>query len=128
MYLLINLSKKDSIIFSLFDEKNIKKGNFQGKNKDLLVSLGTFFSESGIEKKDVKGIMVLVGSGGFTSTRLAVTVANTFAYVLTIPILGIKEEQIEDIQTLIPELLKQTPGNYISATYSGEANIGKTKK
>ncbi len=71
------------------------------------------------------GIMVVVGAGSFTSTRLACVVANTFAYVLQIPLLAIKKDEINKIQKLIPKLLKQKKGHYISATYSGEANIGK---
>ena len=69
--------------------------------------------------------MVVVGSGGFTSTRIACVVANTFAYVLQIPLLAIKREDADKAQSLIPKLLKQKPGHYLSATYSGEPNIGK---
>lgn len=71
--------------------------------------------------------MVVVGAGGFTSTRVACVVANTFAYVLKIPLLAITAAEASDPQKLIPKLLKQKSGNYISAAYSGEANIGRKK-
>ena len=71
--------------------------------------------------------MVVVGAGSFTSTRIACVVANTFAYVKQIPLLAISVEQVDEVQELVPELLKQKKGNYISATYSGEPNIGGKK-
>jgi tRNA A37 threonylcarbamoyladenosine modification protein TsaB len=69
--------------------------------------------------------MVVVGAGSFTSTRVACVVANTFAFVLQIPLLAISLKQAQNPQKLIPKLLKQKKGNYLSATYSGEPNIGR---
>ncbi|MBU0596837.1 hypothetical protein KJ641_02735 [Patescibacteria group bacterium] len=125
MYLLIDLAEKDLIHVSLFDQKKIVERSFSGPNRDLLLSVSKFLEEEKFKKENIKGIMVVVGEGGFTSTRLAVTVANTFGYVLHIPLLAINRDQVEDVQSLIPKLLKQTAGKYISATYSGEPNIGK---
>ena len=70
----------------------------------------------------------MVGVGSFTSTRIACVVANTFAYAMQIPLLAIKENEIENVQKLIPKLLKQPKGQYISATYSGEPNISQLMK
>jgi len=47
---------------------------------------------------------------------------------LQIPLLAIGTDDIVKVQDLIPSLLKQPKGQYISATYSGEPNIGKPKK
>jgi len=108
----------------LCDEESRFDKNYEGMNKDLLISIDKFFSDCGIGKNDIKGIMVVVGTGGFTSTRLAVTVANTFGYVMQIPLITLTVDQISVAQSLIPELLNQPIGQYISATYSGEPNIG----
>jgi tRNA A37 threonylcarbamoyladenosine modification protein TsaB len=124
MYLLLDLSEKDAIHLALFDEKNITKKEVSGRNRELLLFVDEFLREEHVKKEDVAGIMVVVGTGGFTSTRLATTLANTFAYAQQIPVLAITKEQIDETQQLIPELLKQPKGQYISATYSGEANIG----
>jgi tRNA A37 threonylcarbamoyladenosine modification protein TsaB len=71
--------------------------------------------------------MVVVGAGGFTSTRIATVVANAFGLALQIPLLAIKKTEVENVQKLIPKLLKQKSGHYISASYSGEPNITKAK-
>ena len=129
MYLLFDLSQKDTIHLILFDKKTIEHKFYSGRNRELL---GCIHNLSKIKNlkfkiKNLAGIMVVVGSGGFTSTRVACVVANTFAYVLRIPLLAVTTTQASDPQKLIPKLLKQPKGQYISATYSGEANIGRKK-
>lgn len=123
MFLLFDLSQKTNLHFAFFDESTIVHANTDGVNRELLSCLDAFLKEQHLNTKDVQGIMVVVGAGGFTSTRIATTVANGFAYALQIPLLAIIENQVDEVQQLIPELLKQPTGQYISATYSGEPNI-----
>ncbi|MBT3539455.1 hypothetical protein HOF40_01410 [Candidatus Parcubacteria bacterium] len=127
MYLLIDISELDQIHLALFDSEKRTDKTFEGRNRELLFSVDQILKEQKNSKKDIEGITVVVGAGSFTSTRIACVVANTFAYVSQIPLLAISVEQVEKVQDLIPELLKQPKGQYISATYSGEPNIGKKK-
>lgn len=128
MFLLINLSQKNTIQLALFNKEKIVQAEVSGQNKDLLVSLDTFFTQENFNKNNLQGIMVVVGAGSFTSTRLSCVVANTFGYVLNVPLLAVGESQIDKVQELIPELLQQPKGQFISAAYSGEPNINKAKK
>ena len=128
MFLLLNLSNKDDIQLSLFNNKKIISKNYKGLNKELLECVDKIFKINNLNPKEIKGIMVVVGSGGFTSTRIATVVGNTLAYTLQIPILAIREKDIKKIQELIPELLNQPINQYISASYSGKPNITKSKK
>lgn len=128
MFVLFDLSSKDLIRVVLFDETGLHEKKEEARNKELLAVFDSFLVEKKLSKKDVQGIMVVVGSGGFTSTRLAVTVANTFGYALHIPLLAISEAEAADPQALLTRLLAQPPGQLISPTYSGEANIGGEKK
>ena len=120
MFLLINTSEKDKINLALFDDKTVEHRIYSGRNRELLACIHDLLKD-----ERPHGIMVVVGAGSFTSTRVACVVANTFGYVLKVPPLAISKEQAKDPQKLISELLKQPRGQYISATYSGEANIGK---
>ena len=124
MYLLIYLSEKDKIKLSLFNQQERFDTEYSSPNRELLFSIDKFLRANKLKKEDVQGIMVVVGDGGFTSTRLAVTVANTFGYTLQIPLLTITKDQVEKVQDLIPVLLKKPKGQYILATYSGEPNVG----
>ncbi len=128
MYLLINMSEKDQIHLALFDEQNREDKTYEGRNRELLASIDDFLSTKNLNKESVRGIMVVVGAGSFTSTRIVCVVANTFAYVRQIPLLAISVEDFDNIQDLIPKLLQQKPGNYISAEYSGEPNLGNKKE
>lgn len=135
MFLLIDTSEKDNIQLALFDQNIIEHQNYSVPNRELLACIDKLFTsqkfiKSKVHKVDfdgLKGIMVVVGAGNFTNTRIACVVANTFAYSLQIPLLAIQKKQVVDVQNLIPKLLEQIPGQYISATYSAEPNIGKKK-
>ncbi len=128
MFLLIDTSERDIVRLSLLDEKVQHDAVLEVSNRELLKCIDTFLVEYDLTKNDVTGIMVVVGEGGFTSTRLATTVANTFAYVQHIPVLAISKDQASDPQALIPALLEQHSGQYISATYSASPSITVAKK
>ena len=108
---------------ALFDSDAIEHKKISAPNRELLRCIDDFLQEKKLDKKAVQGVLVVVQAGGFTSTRIGTTIANTFGYVLQIPLLAIKKEQTDGIQELIPLLLAQPKGQYISATYSGEPNI-----
>lgn len=127
MYLLFDLSVKDRIRITVFDETMVHEHDVEGVNRDLLVVLDTILKKEGCTPTEVKGCMVVVGAGGFTSTRLAVTVANAFGYALGIPLLALTKDEAAHPEQYIGLLLQQPKGQYISATYSGEANIGNKK-
>lgn len=124
MYLLIDLSAKDLIHLALFDELTLKNFEFSGRNRELLFSIDTFFAKEKFAKENLAGIMAVIGKGSFTNTRISVVVANTFGFILHIPLLAIDAEQIDKMQELIPYLLEQKKGQYISAIYSAPPNIG----
>jgi len=126
MYLLIDTSEKDLIKLAIFDKDFIEHKKYSGQNRELLQCIDKI-QNSKLKIKNLSGIMVVVGVGGFTSTRIACVVANTFGYVLKIPLLAVTLEESKDPQKLISKLLNQPVGQYISAIYSGEANIGKKK-
>jgi tRNA A37 threonylcarbamoyladenosine modification protein TsaB len=124
MYLLINTSQRDSVDLTFFDEGNSFDKHVDAKNRDLLLVIDEFLNEKKLNKEDVQGIAVVVGEGGFTSTRISVTVANTFAYANKIPVVTVDLKEAEDLEVLIEKIKNQDPGTYVSATYSGEPNIG----
>src|SRR3989344_1989575 len=112
-FLLIDMSKNDQIHLAFFNEENFFSKNYPGQNRELLFCIDDFIKENKVTKEGIKGIMVVVGVGSFTGTRIACVVANTFAFVLHIPLLAIKVEDIDRIQTLITTLLEQPKGQYI---------------
>src|SRR5688572_22039961 len=47
-----------------------------------------FLAEHGMQLADIEGIVVLRGPGSFTGLRIGITVANTLAHSLRVPIVG----------------------------------------
>lgn len=123
MYLLLDPSKHGTIHVALFTRDTYSEMSYEVKNRDVLRVLDEYFTTTGVHKEDVAGIMVVVGAGSFTDTRLAATVANTFAFVRQIPLLAIHEADLSRVQECIPQLEAQPRGQYLSPTYSGEPNI-----
>lgn len=124
MYLLVDLSAKDRIVLMLFDERTIRRHESLNRNRYLLQAIDSFFQQENFDKRNLEGMMVVVGEGGFTSTRIGAVVANTFGYVLGIPLLAITKEETSDPPKLISRLASQPVEQYISASYSAEPNIG----
>ena len=127
MYLLFDLSQRHPSPCSI-QRSYYHSHSVPGRNRELLAVLDDFLKNQKATKQEIKGIMVVVGTGGFTNTRIACVVANTWAYAQKIPLLAIMADQVENIQQLIPLLLSQPVGQYISATYSGVPNITIPKK
>lgn len=128
MYLLIDPSVKDQISLALFDTNHIEKKTYPVMNRAVLACIDALLMEKGLKPNGLAGILVVVGAGGFSSTRIAVTVANTFVYAFQIPLLPITEEQAKNPQGMISRLLEQEPGKYMAPEYSGEPNITQSKK
>ena len=59
----------------------------------LLQFLQQCLKEFGVEWADLSGLVVFRGPGSYTSLRIGLTVANTLADALQIPIVGVDGEQ-----------------------------------
>ncbi len=127
MYLLINTSAKDSISLTLFKGSFVEQKSYSAVNRDLLLSINSFLEVNKLSVQAIKGLVVVVGTGSFTSTRIATTVANTWAYSEKIPILAVGVKEITDLVSLEEKISQSSVGILILAIYSAEPNIGKKK-
>lgn len=127
MYLFLDNTAEQEIFLSSFAEgKWSEKAYKQNRAspKPLLFYVDKFLKNSGAALADLSGLAVLIGKGRFTSTRVAVTTANALAFALNIPVIGVSEKSYKDIEK---KLKSSRRGVYVSAKYSGEANIGKPR-
>jgi tRNA A37 threonylcarbamoyladenosine modification protein TsaB len=76
------------------------------------------------ERGDISGIGVVLGTGSFTATRIAVVTANILAYSCSIPVAGITPAQFADVRSAIEQVKQATVGDYVVASYSAEPRIG----
>lgn len=125
MYLLVNTSEYATIKLVRLDEKTTEAKIFARPNRELLVCIDEALAVWGMKPAELEGILVVVGAGGFTSTRIATTVANAFAYVHAVPVVGVTLEEIENVAPA--ELIakcREVKAKYVAATYSAPPNIG----
>ncbi len=123
MYLCIESTERNNHHLILVD-KNFQKECYSTE-PFLLQAIEHFLSTEKILKNSIQGIAVVVGSGSFSSVRIAVTLANTWHYALEIPVFGIEKKQIEEIENLYEKIfLEKKDTGFILPSYSGEPNIG----
>lgn len=91
-----------------------------GKIDELLLAA------SNVQKTDLTGIVVFKGPGSFTGLRIGITVANTLAYSLQIPIVGTEGE--EWIAEGLQKLTESQKAEIIIPHYGSEAHITQPRK
>jgi tRNA threonylcarbamoyladenosine biosynthesis protein TsaB len=83
-------------------------------------------SQSKINQEQLSAIIVYKGPGSFTGLRIGVSVANTYAYALNIPIVGCSGDDwlIDGIQSIKQNINEKI----ITPEYGGKINITSPKK
>ncbi|MEK9196353.1 MAG: tRNA (adenosine(37)-N6)-threonylcarbamoyltransferase complex dimerization subunit type 1 TsaB [Patescibacteria group bacterium] len=88
--------------------------------------LEKLLNKNNLEFKDLEGIVFYSGPGSFTGLRIGASVANTLAYSLTIPIVGVTGEDWQD--TGIKKLKNKENDKIVKLNYGAEPNITKPRK
>lgn len=132
MKLIIDTTNKEIINLALADDecvlfsKNIS-AKFEQEEK-LLSSIEKLLLENKLDQKKLSGIIVVVGPGGFSALRIGLAVANTLAFALDIPIVGLKKSEFNGLNSLLQQgisKLKNYQGKkIIEPYYDKEPNIG----
>lgn len=123
MYLLIDNSDREVINLYLSLNNKIVQYPYRSEEYNLVQAIEDCFRQSGQNKEALLGMAVLVGKGSFTSTRIAVTVANTMAYALNTKVTAVQSLEGDWVE----QIDKASEGVFVSAIYSGEPNIGGKK-
>lgn len=125
MYLVIDPSSSEVVRFSLVDSGFRTAKEYTTDHTGFLGALENFFERRQATREQVTGVAVVVGAGTFTRTRLAVTLANVWSFAYHIPVCAITFLESADAEVIIKKFAEPTDSTYITATYSGEPNIGK---
>ncbi len=136
MFLIINTTNNkfiELILAKTPEDFKVKKIKAEFKQSEkLLPAMAELLKKNNIKLTQLKGIAVVSGPGGFTSLRIGVVTANTLAYALKIPVVGIKRAEFNNNQELVKKILasfKRSKGKFVLAKniilpfYGGEPNI-----
>lgn len=86
----------------------------------------SLLTRQGKKLSDVQGIASFAGPGSFTGLRIGLTVANTLAYALDIPIVATTDP--EWLEQGIQRLLDGKPDKIALPLYGADAHITQPKK
>ncbi len=85
-----------------------------------------FLQEKTGDLRKITGIGVMKGPGSFTGLRIGLTVANTLADSLGVPIVGVGGDNWQDVA--LEKLQSGENEKIILPTYGSEAHITRQKK
>jgi len=131
MNLFINTAEKNTYI-ALFDGKakiiasKEQEGQFS-QSEFLLKEINNLLASPNMELSGLKNILVNLGPGSYTGIRVGVATANSLAFGLNIPIIGIKNDDTKDLENNIfsnSSICFSTP---VSPIYLKEPFITKAK-
>ncbi len=135
MILLINTSKFDQIELALVQADQVineltVEARFAHQEK-LIKSIAELFKQSKVQPTKLIGIIVVRGEGSFSALRIGLAVANTMAWQLAIPIVGVTNDKFKNCSELYQLgkklLAKQTSFNLVLPVYGQAPNINIKK-
>lgn len=124
MILILELFGSDTQKFTLFQDKKIISEEFKDKkNREMLSLIDSFLQKNHLTPKNLEAIVLVLAKASFTSARIATVIANTFAYVLNIKVLIVKNFSMNDLSKISEQIKHTKNGKYVSAFYSAKPNI-----
>ena len=113
MLLLINTADSQATVLVLIEGKKILvKREFQGQyhqSEKLLPALKAMLKSADATWLQLKAVGVVSGPGSFTALRLGVVTANTLAFSLRIPAVGLKLKSTDTLNGLVNQLTRRAP-------------------
>ncbi|MFA5359128.1 MAG: tRNA (adenosine(37)-N6)-threonylcarbamoyltransferase complex dimerization subunit type 1 TsaB [Patescibacteria group bacterium] len=137
MILIINTTVSDRLMVGLAKRRKIidRQGLVVGRSQaeKLLFLVDRVLKKNKIKFKDLKGVIVVTGPGGFSSVRLGVILANTMGYALDIPVIGLRySKKYSSLEELVAdgiEILKDKSSfSMVHPFYNQKPNITTAKK
>lgn len=135
LYLFIHTLLENELSVGLFDKKSlIDRVDCQTParhSKILLNLIDKLLKRNKIKLNNLKGIAVTSGPGSFTSIRLGLAAANTLAYLLKIPAVGVELNEFDSFDDLVKigktKLASAKKGQLALPSYGREPNITKAR-
>lgn len=129
MILAVRTDKPEAELYILESDKVLFEERWQAHRELSNTLLGKI--ESGLKnanksKGDITGLIVFSGPGSFTGLRIGITVLNTLAYTLKVPVVGANGE--DWLKAGLERLSSARVGDYVSPEYGAQAHITKPRK
>ncbi|NUM25200.1 MAG: tRNA (adenosine(37)-N6)-threonylcarbamoyltransferase complex dimerization subunit type 1 TsaB [Candidatus Buchananbacteria bacterium] len=134
MIMIINTADEAKVFVGLVnDAKLVSAKRFLARHRQaekLLVAIDKILKQNKVTLSDLTGVAVVTGPGPFTALRIGVVTANTLAWSLQCPVLGIKNDEFTNdrsLAKLVSEKMKHQQRGIVVPFYNKEPNITKKK-
>jgi len=113
-------NNKTKKVFYFFDQNRI--------SEDLERHFKKIFLK--ISPRKIKQVVVNLGLGPFTATRVGVSFANAFSFALKIPIIGVKnpKDLLKWTKNNYNAIIRQKKIHFVKPKYSQKPKITKSKR
>jgi tRNA threonylcarbamoyladenosine biosynthesis protein TsaB len=129
MILAIKTDNPIAEFYLIDNEKLVDEIIWQADRKladNINLKISELLNRNNLELNDIKGFIIFKGPGSFTGLRISISVFNTMAYSLRIPIVG--ETGDNWLKKGLDRLHKGSNDKLILPEYGGEPNISVPKK
>jgi tRNA threonylcarbamoyladenosine biosynthesis protein TsaB len=133
MILVIDTAQKEARLALALDNKVEQYFWDAGRelSASILVEIEKLYKKVNQKIDDTEAIIVNSGPGSFTGLRIGISIANSFAYALDIPIVGV--DHVSSFEELVTSGKKDLTGKKgfekaIEPVYGAEPNITQSKK
>lgn len=131
MILVINTADERKVFLGLLDRgKWLTRKEFLAQYQQaekLLTEINKLLKKQACKLTDLQAILVINGPGPFTALRIGIVTANTLAWALKIPMVGIKLSEFKNFDELVKiaekKVRKAKVGAIIEPFYGKEPNI-----
>jgi tRNA threonylcarbamoyl adenosine modification protein YeaZ len=134
MILVINTADLEKVFIGLIKnnkliDRVVLSAKFRQSEK-LLPAIDRIMKRLGLKIGNLKAIVVVDGPGPFTALRVGISVGNTLAWALNIPVFGIHKDEFvnqKDLISLVKVKAKKGTKGLVTPFYNQEPNITKKK-
>ncbi|MGL5830763.1 MAG: tRNA (adenosine(37)-N6)-threonylcarbamoyltransferase complex dimerization subunit type 1 TsaB [Candidatus Altimarinota bacterium] len=133
--ILVIQTVNDPLEVALWNEKSLSSKQWISAKDEVarvLPMVEELLREEKLNYEDLKGIAVVNGIGSFSATRIGVTIANSLAFALDIPLFEITVEKNTkiDLRKIMEKMdeNKVKPVKIAQAVYDTEPMISPSKK
>lgn len=135
MFIVVSPHDISYAVFGLVENGKIENGKsemgdierVETKPEGILEALIGFLKKHKLEPKGLEGIIVVRGPGSATALRAGLSVVNTFAFALDIPIHELENPDGLEIEKLISSIDLTEPKKYTIPFYGKSPNITTSK-
>ena len=129
MILALRTDKPEAELYLYSSSAKVDSYNWQAHRElsdTLLIKIEQLLRSNGATIQDLTGVCIYQGPGSFTGLRIGISIANSLAYSLSIPIVGATDENW--LRDSLQNLPMQTVPQIITPLYGSEPNITEPKK